>query len=657
MKMHTAEALRIGKAILLNRWMVLVASFFVMIGAGGVYNFGIYSQSIKLSLGYNQETINTLSFFKDIGTNVGVIGGILYDWTGPPLVFGTGAVFNVVGYLMIWLAVTGRIARPEVWHMCFYFVIASSWTAFINTACIVTCIKNFPLSRGIVMGLLKGSLGLGGAILTLLYRAIYGDNPESFILLLAWFPTVICLLLMFIIRIVNVKQLKTDMKKFYVFLVMILSMAAYLMIIIIIQDLSKVSKSVNQILCAIMFVLLITPLCVVVRDEIYNQKAVEAASDPEAFGGMALHQIAKTNSTRETKDLEASGSSHPVSTSTVKDENHVADSNGVDADLKQDHSSTVFPHQDRDIDAKGLHQQRDSENIQSTSKLSNVPAFGGNTGKLVKFIKESQRATELKPAQAIFNLNLWVMFISSTCGIGSQLMAIDNLGQIGAALGYSQTNITTCVSLVSIWNCLGRVGSGFISEFFLQSRGVPRPLFLMVVLAVSALGHLLLAFNPPAALYLGSIIIGLCYGAQFTLIFTIISEICGLRYYATIFNIVQLSSPLGLYVLSVRTAGMLYDREARKQLSMLHLGHLVQRLMAPATAPAAKSSILICTGSQCYKTTFFIMTAASFVGAVFAGILAIRTRWLYKRLHTLHIYQNELKLESDKTSKEDIQTK
>ncbi|KAJ7527806.1 hypothetical protein O6H91_16G071800 [Diphasiastrum complanatum] len=525
------KALTFGKGVILNRWMVVVASFFVMICAGGVYSFGIYSQALKLALGYNQETLNTLSFFKDLGTDVGILGGTLYDSTGPPLVFGTGAALNVTGYLMIWMAVTERIARPEVWHMCLYFLMASSWTAFINTACIVTCIKNFPLSRGIVMGLLKGSL------------------------------------------------------------------------VILTENFSKVSKSINQVLSAVMFFILLLPLWVVLREEAKSMESIETAA-PDISLQIAASQHA------EARDLEANCNKYKPELND-REHSHVTDFKeeaqtsecGV-SNNKQEKLHPSTSQQDSLF-------SNDNENEKTASKTSGQRSHS-YLQKGVKYITEAQRATDLTPAQALFNINLWTLFIASTCGIGCMLTVIDNLGQIGTSLGYSPSNITTCVSLLSISNFLGRVASGFVSESLLQRRGVPRPVLFVFVLIVACVGHLILVFNLPAAPYAGSVIIGLCFGASFTLIFTIVSEICGLRFFATIFNCLQLCSPLGLYLISVRTAGVLYDREAKQEIAassnMQHLVVNLQKLqLSPAPAPLAlyaSEANLLCNGSHCYQTAF-----------------------------------------------------
>ena len=111
------------------------------------------------------------------------------------------------------------------------------------------------------------------------------------------------------------------------------------------------------------------------------------------------------------------------------------------------------------------------------------------------------------------------------------------MGQIGTSLGYATRSITTFVSLVSIWNYLGRVVSGFVSEFLLTKYKIPRPLLFTFVLLLSCVGHLLIAFGVPNSLYLASVIIGFCFGAQWPLVFATISEIFGLKHYSTLYNL------------------------------------------------------------------------------------------------------------------------
>ncbi|KAF7149220.1 hypothetical protein RHSIM_Rhsim03G0113800 [Rhododendron simsii] len=87
--------------VLTGRWFMVFASFLIMSAAGATYMFGDYSGEIKSALGYDQTTITLLSFFKDLGANVGVLSGLINEVTPPWVVLSMGAVLNFFGYV-IW---------------------------------------------------------------------------------------------------------------------------------------------------------------------------------------------------------------------------------------------------------------------------------------------------------------------------------------------------------------------------------------------------------------------------------------------------------------------------------------------------------------------------------------------------------------------------
>lgn len=219
--------------------------------------------------------------------------------------------------------------------------------------------------------------------------------------------------------------------------------------------------------------------------------------------------------------------------------------------------------------------------------------------------------------QAIFSADMAILFIATSCGMGGTLTAIDNLGQIAKSLDYHANTISTFVSLISIWNYLGRVAAGFTSEILLTKHKFPRPLMFSIVLLLSSAGHLLIAFPSPNSLYAASVMIGFCFGAQNPLLFAIISEIFGLKYYSTLFQLGAVASPVGAYLLNVRVAGHLYDKEAVKQMSARGVVRKV-------------GEGLDCLGRECYKVAFIIIAAVTFVGSLVSLVLVVRTWAFYK---------------------------
>ena len=80
--------------------------------------------------------------------------------------------------------------------------------------------------------------------------------------------------------------------------------------------------------------------------------------------------------------------------------------------------------------------------------------------------KGPRRGEDFELNQAMVKADFWLLFFSFFCGVGTGVTAINNLGQIGAAQGYS--DVTMFVTLFGVFNFLGRLGGGSVSEYYIR---------------------------------------------------------------------------------------------------------------------------------------------------------------------------------------------
>ena len=430
--------------VLKSRWLVLVAGLWIESIAGAAYTFGVYSQSLKLVLGYDQKRLDKLALFKAIGGNVGVPAGLLYEVAPPWIVVLGGAAECAFGYSMLWLTVTGRISPPPFWQMCIFICLASNCNTFFSTACVVTNVQIFPNKRGVVIGLLKGFLGLSGAVLTLVFFAVHPNNdPSSFLLLISWLPAVVSITLMGVIRVLPAS--KEDNAAFRNFSTIATCLAAYFTCVIVLQNFWSDQAWLMWGSCLLLLGFFLSLFMVVIKAELNE-----------------CYADSKENEDLITEPLLSDQDSR-------KSDSGCSENQGKAGWSASSTDPEIGPNK---LDSYSAVQ---TEEVDKTSEI--VSAGVNKSGSRCPC-----RGEEHTLSQAVFSLDFWLLVVIMFCSMGSGTTAIDNMGQIGASLGYKQVDINSFISLISIWNFVGRFGAGLVSELLLHRRGLARPCCLAFTL-------------------------------------------------------------------------------------------------------------------------------------------------------------------------------
>ncbi|KAI3953341.1 hypothetical protein MKW92_050410 [Papaver armeniacum] len=530
----------------LGKWLGFVTAIWVQAISGNNYTFSNYSAALKSLMSLTQLQLNNLSVAKDVGKAFGVLAGLASDRLSTPVILLIGSLEGFIGYGVQWLVVSRRIHPLPYWQMCIFLALGGNSTTWMNTAILVTCMRNFRKNRGPVSGILKGFVGLSTAIFTDVCSALFADSPSKFLLMLAIVPAVVCLTAIFFLREVpesvtnTAAQQEEESKYLNFFNIVAVVVALYLLI----YDLSGKHSHLLSLLFAsgLLFLLVVSPLSI------------------------PLYSIFKNSNSHN-------------------------NNNDVETRIQEEETQTV----ETEMREKSVQVVVEEKNLETDAVVEmdyKKPILGEDHTIL----------------EAVQTLDFWILFLSFLCGVGTGLAVMNNLGQMGLALGHADVSIF--VSLTSIFGFFGRIGSGTISEYFLKNHATPRPLWNAASQIPMSLGYVVLAIALPGSLYVGSIVVGICYGVRLAVTVPTASELFGLKYYGLIYNILILNLPLGSFLFSGLLAGFLYDAQATK----------------------TKGGGNTCVGAHCYRQVFVVMALSCVVGLVLDVVLVFRTKKLYKKI-------------------------
>lgn len=543
---------------------------------------------IKSSLGYNQRQIASLGVAKDLGDSVGFLTGYFCEILPLWAALFIGALQNLIGHGWLWLMITGRVPPLPLWAMCVLIFIATNGETYFNTAALVSCVQNFPKSRGPIVGILKGFAGLSGAILTQVYAIINSPDHASLISMIAVGPSMVVIALMFIIRPVKGHRQgrASDGASFTFVYSTCLVLAAYLMGVMLVEDLVDISHTAVIIFTVFLFIVLVVPICIPIS--------------------VALTEEPRSSSLEEVL-LPEHGKQEPVRTE--------SDTDVIFSEL-EDEKSRVNSLTAAERKKRIAHLQ---------AMLAQAAAEGAVR---VKRRRGPRRGEDFTLLQALVKADFWLLFCPFLLASGSGLTVIDNLGQMSQSLGYANTHIF--VSMISIWNFLGRIAGGYLSENVVRNYAYPRPVAMVVAQVVMAAGHFFIGMGWPGAMYVGTLLIGLGYGAHWAVVPASASELFGLKNFGALYNFFTLANPAGSLVFSGVIASGIYDHEAEKQAERRH-HHL--HPVSMFTGILGRKDPPKCEGSICFFVTSMIMSAFCIIAIFLSLFLVRRTKVVYANLY------------------------
>ncbi|XP_073040065.1 protein NUCLEAR FUSION DEFECTIVE 4 [Primulina eburnea] len=498
-------------------WVGLGAAVWIQIAAGNASTFPLYSPSLKSVLGFNQHQLTILGVANDIGENVGILAGIVCNKLPPWAVLLVGVFAAFLGYGVLWLAVSQTVQSVPYWVLWLALCIGANSSAWLATAVLVTNMRNFPLSRGTVAGVLKGYGGLSAAVFTEVYTMVLNGSDSSLLLLLTLGIPTTGLAMMYFIRPCTPASGEDSYEHAHFLFTQgaSISLAIYLLTTTILKNLLFLGNVISYIILAIMIILLMAPLAIPLKMTLFPANHKKPPQPADIVSGDT-------------------------------------DLNPADPLLTPSSSATH------------LGSFYESEDV---SEIDLLLAVGEGA---VKKKRRPRRGEDFKFREAVVKADFWLLWFVYFVGVGSGVTVLNNLAQIGVSLGVSDA--TTLLSLFSFCNFLGRLGAGAVSEHFVRSKTIPRTFWMTITQFIMILTFLLYASALNGTLYSGTALLGICFGVQFGVMIPTASELFGLRHFGIIFNFMLLGNPAGAFLFSAFLAGHIYDAEAAKQQSSSCIG-------------------------------------------------------------------------------------
>lgn len=225
---------------------------------------------------------------------------------------------------------------------------------------------------------------------------------------------------------------------------------------------------------------------------------------------------------------------------------------------------------------------RSSQESRTVGKAANIspPQIGG-----------------LSFCTAACGLDFWLLWFMQFAVFGSGVATNQNLALILESAGNTSAS-GLGVALFALSSSLSRIVVGILSDKY--NHVVSRFNWMTFVLANALLSQFLVSFMTTGTIMLGALVMGLSFGAFYTVIVPVVNEMYGRRHFGVI---------MGSQLANQAVAAILICFQ-----------------LLPSVYRGAAKGRDVCIGSECYKLSFLLLAAMNGVGLVAALILQMRNR-------------------------------
>jgi hypothetical protein len=259
------------------------------------------------------------------------------------------------------------------------------------------------------------------------------------------------------------------------------------------------------------------------------------------------------------------------------------------------HPSESYQESGGDGETEGLRegagQDEDDEENKLSSALSSSPTSS-------EFISFYNRHVPLKETVTMWRC--YALMATFMCITGSGLLVINNIQAIAQALHQEASPLF--VTVLSLANACGRLCVGLLADYFQAS--LSRLQLLSFIALAMAVAQYLLSLGSLTLLYPCLLIVGFMFGAGFSNVAAVTSDIFGSKFIGSNYGFIDLAPALGSYLFSTALIALFYVPSPSSS--------------SGTSGETSGQGTGMCYGSSCFRTPFLITAVSCLLSAVVA---------------------------------------